>query len=192
MQLARIQTTLESWDIMTAQQTAQRQQRGAWAKNGATYWAAFQRIPSHPILGGSHYGTRVDCAPECDGLHGHVFTSEAAARARLAILPTHYTNGGAIVREVGRVLYHAGGYFYDVLSLELSELRPGMRVNVGASGTDYWQTVESIEYSKHVGGRQRGADVYSVTWGEVVAADPAAAPSMLSSRSRYDVLRTDY
>lgn len=158
---------------MTAQ-TAQ--QRGAHARHGATYWAIFQRIPTLPIVMGSHYGVRVQCETACQGTHGHVWTSEADARARLAILPTHYSGSGApIAWEVGRVLFHSGGYFWDVRALELEQLRPGMRVNTGSESAPYWQTIASIAL-------QRTApryDVYSVTWTD---SEPAAAPSLLSTR----------
>jgi len=179
--------------------SAAQQQRGAWAKNNGTYWAVFMRIPSHPIVSGSHYGARVDCATECDGLHAHLWSSEAAARARLAILPTNYSKdgiagaGAPIAREVGRVLFHSGGYFYDVISTPLEQVAPGMRVNVGTiGGGDYWQTIASIAHHGRAGGQVRGADVYAVTWREVIATDPNAAPSLLSSRQRYEVLRTEY
>ena len=162
------------------------------AQSGAVYWAVFQRIPAAPIVMGSHYGVRLDCATDCNGTHGHVYASEAAALARLAILPTHYSKGGQdgagapIGWEVGRVLHNCG-YFYDVQALEVSQLRPGHRV---MTGPDYWQTIASIEFFQHVGGQQRGADVYSVTWRD---GEAAAAPSLLSSRrGPYDVLRTDY
>jgi hypothetical protein len=168
--------------------------RWARATSGAVYWAVFQRIPAAPIVMGSHYGVRVDCDTDCSEAHGHVYSSEAAALARLAILPKNYSKGGQegagapIGWEVGRVLHNCG-YFYDVQALEVSQLRPGHRV---MTGQDYWQTVDSIEFFQHVGGREAGADVYRVAWRDVLAADPNAAPSLLSSRSRYDVLRTDY
>jgi hypothetical protein len=186
-------------DSMETSAAAQQQQRGAWAKDGATYWAVFNRIPSHPIVSACHYGTRVDCATGCDGLHGHVFSSEAAAAARLAILHTHYSKDGVpgagapIGREMGRVMPYGGGrYFYDVLALEAGQLAPGMRVNVGAPGQDpYWLTIASIELSSAHNYATR-LEVYRVTWQEVIATDPNAAPSLLSSRQRYDVVRTDY
>lgn len=170
---------------------SQVRQLGINAKNGAVYWAVFQRIPGAPIVSGSHYGTRVDCAAECDGLHGHVWSSEAGARARLAILPANYSRDGVagagapIAREVGRVLHRVGGYFYDVTATAAADLRPGMRVNVGTiGGGDFWQTIDSIELSQ----RLARMDVYRVTWREVVATDPNAAPSRLSSRRSYDVV----
>lgn len=181
---------------METSAAAAQQRSGAWAKNNGVYWAIFTRIPSHPIVSASHYGARVDCATECDGLHAHLFTTEAAALARLAILPTHYSRDGVagagapIDRECGRVMFHSGGYFYDVVSYDLSDLRPGMRVNVGTiGGGDYWQTIASIESRGRVGGQWRGADVYAIHWQDV---EPLAAPSLFSSRRTYDVLRTEY
>jgi hypothetical protein len=171
-------------------------QRPAWAKSNTVYWAVFTRHPGAPIVHGSHWNVRVD-APELDG--GHVFTSEDGALAFLATLPTHYDGnypgqqGRAIGWELGRVLYGGSGNFYDVVATPLEDLRPGMRVNVGTiGGGDYWQTIASIEPRGRVGGQWRGADVYAITWRDVVAEDPNAAPSLHSSRRAYDVVRTSY
>ncbi len=173
------------------ERTKGKYQAGALAKHGGTYWAVFQRVPSLPIVNGSHYGTRVDCTTECDGLHGHVFTSEAAARARLAILPTHYDGnfpgqqGREIVREVGRVLFHVGGYFYDVVATAAADLRPGMRVNIGTvDGGDYWQTIARI-WPHSTGPRYF---TWYVSW---EGQEATAAPSIISdARSMLDVLVT--
>jgi hypothetical protein len=177
-------------------------QRGATATSGRIYWANFQRIPNCPIVSGSHYGTRVDCAAECDGLHGHVFTTAAAAAARLAILPTHYLasgggQGAPIVRETGRVLYSYNGgaaRYYDVTPTAADALAAGDWVNTAGDGASapHWQQIQTIDHFSRVGGRPgsgHGADVYSVVWSD---SELLAAPSLLSSRQSYDVVTLRY
>jgi hypothetical protein len=163
-------------------------QRPVWAKSNTVYWAVFTRHPGSPIVHGSHWGVRVD-APELDG--GHVFTSEAGARAFLASLPTHYDGnypgqqGRAIGWELGRVLYSGSGYFYDVDARNAGNLRPGMRVNIGTiGGGDYWRTIAKIW--PHKAGK---ISTWYVSWEND---EPNAAPSIISDRQRYDVVRTSY
>lgn len=170
---------------MTASAAQQRIQR---AKHGATYWAIFQRMPAAPIVFGSHYGTVLDCAAECDTAHGHVWSSEALALARLDTLPTHYTSGARIEWEVGRVMHSSGGRYFDVIAHDVAQLRAGMTVNVGTiSGGDYWQTIASIEKLEDVGPVRW--PVYATTWTD---SEPEAAPSLLGSRRTYDVVTLRY
>jgi hypothetical protein len=128
-----------------------------------------------------------------------VFTTAAAAAARLAALPTHYLaagggQGAPIVRETGRVLYTSGGMFYDVTATAAGALAAGDWVNTAGDGASapHWQQIQTIDFFSRVGGRPgsgHGADVYSVVWSD---SELLAAPSLLSSRQSYDVVTLRY
>lgn len=79
----------------------------------------------------------------------------------------------------------------EVVATEAGALKVGDTVNTAGAGASapYWQQIKSIEPAGRVGGRVgsgHGADVYRVQW---QGAEDNAAPSLLSSRQTYDVLK---
>lgn len=164
---------------------------------GKIYWAVFTRSPGFPVVHGSHWGAGLDHADSCGGSHGHVFSTEAGARAHLAAIPSHYRGadgtpgaGRAIGWQLGRVLYCGGSSFYDVVDTAAGALAAGDTVNTAPAGrVARLERIQAIEHAGRVGGREgsgQGADVYRVTW---AGAEDGAAPSLLSSRQRYDVVK---
>lgn len=84
----------------------------------------------------------------------------------------------------------------ETVATAAADLRAGDTVNVGTAAAPQWARIERVEYSHHVGGRAPyshhaggragGADIYRVWW---TGAEESAAPSLLSSRELYDVVK---